>query len=385
MSPKSAALPAAIALLLGACGEKEAAPPPALACADPAVVQNIRNSLQQTVREQARAFAVQDVRQFVDADKVVAATVSLNIALENPAQDGGTHPYCRADLSIGIPEPYLKTAEANTPLLYAETTLDQFIRQRTQNGSLRYLGRGIFAQSLKYIPERRADGGLDIRYTDNSLSVTADTLTAVLLPYGVKSLLMIDGKAVSLEDALKRLNGGAEPEEEAASEVPASQPAQTPASAEEVKEGQAASTPEAEGKRKDKEAAGDEREEKQDKGDKDKSDEEEKPGKKEGKEEKASDAKAEKAESEVSDADLSQSRADNRAANREIAELWRGLDKTVQEGLVDEQSAWIKKKTADCRKAAAKGKNEADAEYRRLECDTRKTRERILYLHDYTI
>lgn len=355
MSSKSVALSAAVAVLLGACGGKETKQPPILACADPAVIQNIQNILQQAVREQARTFAAQDIRQFVDADKVIAAAVSLEISLNNPKQDNnGTHPYCQADLSITIPADYIKAAETNAPLLYTSSTLEQVIRQRTQNNNLNYLKNGVFEQSLKYTPEKRADGGLDIRYADNSLSATADTLSAALLPYGIKNILMIDGKAVSLEDALKRLNGKAEPEPEetAASEEKASQPEEVQASDEQkTKEHQAASVPEPEQENKPKE----------------KTDGKEKP------------------ESEISDNDLLQSRADNRAAESEISELWRNLDKTVKEGLVDEQRAWIKKKTADCRKAAAKAKDETEAEYLRLECDTRKTRERILYLQDYSI
>ena len=69
MYRKFALLP--FALLLAACGKEE--PSGVLECANPAVLQDIRGSIQETLKQEARSFARADVRQFVDADKIIAA------------------------------------------------------------------------------------------------------------------------------------------------------------------------------------------------------------------------------------------------------------------------------------------------------------------------
>ena len=138
---------AAVILLLAACGKKEQPQPEDLACGDPAVIQNIQNSLQQAVKEQARTFAKNDTRGFVDADKVIAAASELTITLNDPQQDNsGTKPYCQADLSITISPDTLKTAQTNAPLLYGDKTLAKVIGERTGIGSLTYKENGILGQ-----------------------------------------------------------------------------------------------------------------------------------------------------------------------------------------------------------------------------------------------
>jgi len=42
-------------------------------------------------------------------------------------------------------------------------------------------------------------------------------------------------------------------------------------------------------------------------------------------------------------------------------------------------------KTAACRRAAAQADSPERAEYLRLQCDSRQTRERIQYLRDYSV
>ena len=108
----------AMALLLGACGEKQKPQNNTLMCADPAVSQSIQRSLQQFLKEQARQFASSDNRQFVVADKIIAAASELTVSLNNPSQVGtGSSSTCRGELSITIPADTLKLAETNAPLL----------------------------------------------------------------------------------------------------------------------------------------------------------------------------------------------------------------------------------------------------------------------------
>lgn len=329
-------------LLLAACGKKEAPPPPDLGCADAAVTYSLHNSLQQFVKEQARSFAAQDRRQFVDADKVIAAAAEIQVSLALPQQDNsGSSPVCRAVLNVNIPDSVLQTAQANAPLIYGTTAYDSIIGQRLQGSNIRRQG-GLFAQDFQYTPSKNGSGTLTLSHTDNSLPLTANALSAALLPYGVKSLLVINGKAVSREDALKMGQKGYFEDtapETAASEVrpaaeqnasaPATPPPAPPAAP------QAASAP--------------------------------------------------AAAPEDAGIDLEQARAANRAADSEINTVWKRMDKTVQEQILTEQRAWLQKKADSCRKAAAQAADAAQAEYRKLQCDTRMTRERSEYLKDFAI
>lgn len=128
MYRKLIALP--FALLLAACGREE--PPKALECANPAVLQDIRGSIQETLTQEARSFAREDGRQFVDADKIIAAAYGLAFSLEHASetQEGG-RTFCIADLNITVPSETLADAEANSPLLYGETSLADIVQQKT--------------------------------------------------------------------------------------------------------------------------------------------------------------------------------------------------------------------------------------------------------------
>ena len=54
-----------------------------LACGDTSVEQSVRSNIQEIIKQQAREFARKDSRQFVDADKLIAAGSQLEISLEN--------------------------------------------------------------------------------------------------------------------------------------------------------------------------------------------------------------------------------------------------------------------------------------------------------------
>ena len=83
--------------------------------------------------------------------------------------------------------------------------------------------------------------------------------------------------------------------------------------------------------------------------------------------------------------ELEQAQKNNQSADNEIKRIWNGMDGTVQKSLQDEQRNWIQSKTNHCRQAAAQAENPLQAEYLRLQCDTRMTRERIQHLRGYTI
>ena len=61
------------------------------------------------------------------------------------------------------------------------------------------------------------------------------------------------------------------------------------------------------------------------------------------------------------------------------------MDSDVKQQILGEQRAWIQSKKLNCQQAAASADNTAQAEYLRLQCETRMTRERTQYLRGYSI
>ena len=203
MYKKTASVLILSTILLAACSKEE--PKAALDCAQPATLQNIRTTIEDTLKQQARSFARNDNRQFVDADKIIAAGLELETLLEDPkeTEDDGKA-ICRANLKIRIPDTILKTAIDNSPLIYGDLGLNQFIERKIMGSNLSYNG-GTFSTALSYTPNQNKE----VTFEDNTLNTTAQIISSALLPYGVKSIVMIDGKAVSKEDALKMNRGGA--------------------------------------------------------------------------------------------------------------------------------------------------------------------------------
>ncbi|KLT73093.1 hypothetical protein PL75_05200 [Neisseria arctica] len=332
---------ALMATTLSACSDKAEENTTQLACNDPAVIQNVRNNIQDTIKQDARAFAQNDTRQFVDADKVIAAASELLINLENAKQENrnGTQ-VCTANLDIRIPAGNLTATQTNSPLLYPDQTIPQIIQQRTTGTTLQYDGSGRFTQNISYTPV--TDNGLKaVNYTDNNLTSTAQLLSAVLMPYGIKDILVINGQPVNRADALNYLK-------QPPVELPPSLDPQ------DILDNNAASTV----------MSGTENTQ---------------PA------EVLTPAITNNEEILFSANELEQARTNNRNADNEINALWNRIDPTVQQSLLSEQRSWIQSKNNSCRQAAATANTTLQAEYMQLQCDTRMTRERSQYLRGYTI
>ena len=326
---------AAAALLLAACGKDEA-PKQALECAAPSVTQDIKIQIEDTLRQEARAFVRNDARQFVDADKIIAAASSLDIVLDNPREvNEDNQTLCGAELQIRMPSEILKAADAASPLIYGSTPLKDLIEQKILGSAATFNG-DTFTASIRYTPDSRGKAGL----ADNTVSMTAKILSVALLPYGVKDTLLVDGKSVSRAEALKILQskGYEEPPE---------------VSPEDILEHNAAASvegvPQAEGL-----------------------------------ETEILHPDADETPS-FSQNDLDNARGQNRQAENEITGIWDGMERGVQERMQGEQRDWIRSKNQNCQQAAAQADNPAQAEYLKLQCDTRMTRERAQYLRGYSI
>lgn len=329
------------AALLSACGEDASKKTSTLQCENPALAQSVRTTVQDTIKREARSFARSDSRQFVDADKVIAAASELDITLEGMKEvREGNKTFCRADVLIQIPSDIADAADANSPLIYGDTGVRELIEQKIM-GSQTALSGNRFALPLRYTPT--ADG---IRFEDNTLTTTAQTLSAALLPYGVKSIVLIDGKPVSKEDAIKMSRNSAH------GEPPEADP-------EDILENNAAS--QAEGVPQD-DLIGMET-----------TTEILNPG------------TTARDNVSLAQSDLENARTANRQAEAEITGVWNGMERGVQQGILDEQREWIQRKLQNCTQAAASADSPAQAEYLQLQCDTRMTRERTQYLRGFTI
>ena len=328
------------AAALSACGDKPDNAPQ-LVCNDPAVLQSVRNNIQEIVKQEARACAQSDSRQFVDADKIIAAAGDLVINLDKPAQEMQNNTaVCSGTLTIQVPAAALSSAQTNSPLLYGSQSIDQLLQQRLGGSNLSYNGSGLFSQTLRYTPTA-GESGTVINYEDNSLTLAAQAVSTVLRPYGIKDILVINGQPVRREDALSAASlpfpepPMADPQEilehNAASQALSAPPASAPAP-----EVLTPAAPPAD-------------------------------------------------EVTFSANDLEQARSNNRAADGEINTIWSRMDPAIQQRLLGEQRGWIQSKNNSCRQAAAQAGTTLQAEYLQLQCDTRMTRERSQYLRGYTI
>ena len=242
-------------------------------------------------------------------------------------------------MKIQIPAEVLRTADANSPLIYSNTGLTEMLQQKIMGSNLSF-ENNTFSTSVRYTPDPKVG---TVSLEDNTVTMTAQTLSSLLLPYGVKSIVMIDGKAVSKEEAIKILQS------KAAEEPPV-------AKAEDILENnvasQASGVPPAAGL--ETEILRPDGEEKQE-------------------------------QPSFSQSDLDNARSQNHQAEAEIKGVWDGMERTVQQEMLAEQRAWIQTKNQNCQQAAARADSPAQNEYLKLQCDTRMTRERTQYLRGYSI
>lgn len=330
MRPLRFLLPLSAGMILAACRPEVPDYGNTLACSHPAVVENIKNGLLLHLAEETQRFVRQDSKDLIDAGKIMKAAEQLVLTLNGSGQqEQGGEAVCEGNISISIPENILHTASLNARLLYGEQTLNQAVRQNIDGSSPSYNDNGVFSQTFRYLPQN-SDGNFQMTYTENGLKPTYRAVLTALLPYGIKDTLMIDGQAVSLEQILradleKAVETAEKYEEPASAELP-------PLSEPEIL------TP-SENKNTEIPFAAD---------------------------------------------DVEYARANYQDAVKEMNAQWNKIDPAIQEELAYDERNWFAKKTADCQQASAHAENPLQAEYRRLQCDARMTRERIQYLKGYS-
>lgn len=332
----------AVLLLLAACGggEKETSSDrraSALArCQHAAVPHDIRDNIRQTVRAEAQGFAAQDGRNYVDADKVTAAADRLQVRLDGIRAEGGS---CVAKIRVSVPQTILDTAEINAPLLGMDSP-GETIWKKLSTGSIDFDGQAVLAQ-LRYTVEEQP---FSVRYKDGLPAQIGSVLSAALLPYGVKDIVVKDGRPLSREDALR---------DNRSPEAAPPQPAETDTLAErrrkETPPETVVQTPDVPPPVPQADAP----------------------------------APADTEAEAQPDPQLEAVRAAHQQADRDIKAAWRNIDPSIQQDLVEEQRGWEKQKNRRCRQQA--GSSDADGESAYLQCDTRETQKRIKYLNGYSI
>ena len=318
------------ALALGACSKDQPAAA-ALNCNDPAMATAVQQQLQQAITQSARQFAQTDSRQFIDADKIIAAASQLSVNLADAKEDSsGSKAMCSAQLNITVAADTWQQAQANTPILYPQQQLAAILQGQITGSNVQING-STFSQPLRYLPAApAASGSGTLEIEAPGVAQLSHILTNALLPYGVKDTLIINGKAYSRTEALNVINNpNAEPVETLSPEA---------AMASAILNGAGLppqDTPPAQ-------------------------------------------------ETAPSANELQQAQDNNRNANNSINQLWRNMDDMVRGELHSEQQQWVSRKERQCSEAAAKGSG-AQADYLRLQCDTRLTNERINYLRGFSV
>lgn len=317
----------AASLALAACSDKPEAPP--LVCDQPHLAPALQQQLLQAVSHSARQFAQNDSRQFVDADKIIAAASQMSVTLtEAKAETANGKALCSATLTVTLTPDTWQQALDNTPILYPQQQLPALLQGQLVGSEVRIDG-AAFSQPVRYVPSpatASAPGGLSIEAP--GIAQFGHILTNALLPYGVKDILVINGKAYSRAEAITVIaNGGIAAAASEPQPAEASAPQPTEASAP-----QAASAP---------------------------------------------------APADPSAEEFQQAQRRNDAANNDINRLWQNLDETVRTELQAEQRQWVNSKNSRCANAALQGGSSARAEYLRLQCDTQMTQERTQYLRGF--
>lgn len=358
----------AAALLLAACGQDEVKSDPNAACVYPNAVQDVENSVRQRIVQEARRFALADARQFVDADKVAGIAAQLQFAAGEAQAESG-HDACVLPVSVALPEGALQRVLENAPLLSMADPLAE-MNKRLLGSNIRFDGHTV-QFPLRYQPAGAQ--GSSVQMLDAAVDQVSSALSALLLSYGVKDVLLINGRAVAREqllrgglDAVERVpeeivgegvREVAPIEEESPARVEQNNPPPEPAPV--APKDELAVLAEQSARKLDAAEADAERK---------------------------SDAAADKVKAaKISAGDLDEADKAHRSAGAAMKSQWQKIVPEVREQLVNEQKDWESRKNQNCRRASAKAADSTESRYLMLQCDTRLTRERTQYLRGFSL
>lgn len=345
------------ALALSACTKsKEEKKTEPLSCENPQLITEIEQTLKSEINTKARLFSKNDARQFVDADKVVAAANELNVSLSSAqlSQDDQKKYLCNSKLNVTIPQAVLQQAQTNAPLLFGKTDFDTHLKQQLQASGFS-INNNLISKSFQYTPlgssitaasSASASSTLGSQYDQSSIQKLGAILSNALLSSGIKDTVKIKGHLYDRAAALALVTNPH------FTITPLDQLSHDAQTASAILNGKSVSEASQNLSSKDNGA---------------------KP------------AKDNNSSKEITSQALQEARANNQNANNVINHQWVNLEETVRTTLRPEQHKWIAQKISQCQAKAANAANPTQAEYIRLLCDTQMTNERIKYLTGYSL
>jgi uncharacterized protein YecT (DUF1311 family) len=340
-------------LSLAACSRDDtASSSPQLSCNSEQLRNQIQQTLQTGIDNNARQFAQNDSRQFVDAEKVIGASHELNIALSDGKldKDSNGNPICSSELKITVPANIWQQIQTNAPLLFGKSDFIGRLNQQLQGNSVT-LHDGVFTKHVQYAPVASNTNAASAtnaasNFDQAGIQTLGTVLGNTLLPYGIKDTVVIAGHTYNRADAITLIT------DPNAKVLPLDQPSSTAQMASAILNGHLPAM------NSDHQVDGNHIQKNPEDSNK---------------------------QADVTANQLQMTRDNNRNANSVINTQWRNLDDTVRKTLQHEQQKWIARKTSQCQEKAAKADSPAHAEFLRLECDTQMTNERIKYLSGYAL
>lgn len=344
------------ALALSACSKtKEEKGTEPLSCDNPQLSSEIHKSLQSAISSDVHQFVQRDGRHIIDIDKVLAAANELNVSFSKVelSKDSNNKSICNSQLNITVPASVWQQTQTYAPLVIGKTNFADHIKQQLESSGFT-LNDNVFSKSFQYTPlgssikagsATNPSTTLGSEYDKSSIQNVAVTIGNALLGYGVKDKVSIGGHNYNRDDAVKLVNNQhaqVQPENhlsqdaQTASAILNGKPVIVPVPVPQPNETNVKSS-------------------------------------------------ANNVDNDVSEHVLQQARDNNVNANNVINRLWVNMDDTVRKTLRPEENKWIAQKLSQCQAQAANAKSSAQAEYIRLQCDTKMTNDRIKYLNGYSL
>lgn len=300
-----------------------------IVCASQTMPNQIHNAMEQIINSSHQRFSSQDIRQWMDSDKLLALSSKLTVSISQPQLNQGV---CETQVSITIPESVLKLASTNAPLLQLPTPIES-IKQHIQDYPIQLNGDTL-TFPLEYTSQYNSSLGFTTH--NNNLSNASQILADTLLPYGIRDIIFVHGQNITRQEALKLLQ---HPNTLSATTASvANTPNQPP-----IDTQQTASMPTPEV------------------------------------------LSPELPANKIAPQEVLKAQQDNQIARQNIRATWQNISPEIQKDLITEQQNWETQKQQNCHRVAEQSNDPTEQQYLKIQCDTRLTRERIQYLKGFSI
>lgn len=300
-----------------------------IACGDPLVARTFHEELGRALGEKVGAIVRESFPDLIDAERVIRGYERSRMVANSPKLDPvmSQSPQkleCVAGLTLMVDQTVLDLARSNAPLVYSggrhEPEIDNVSSMNRISREDNNLGMEAH-YSLELNEKRDVSG---VRFMPQEIARMERVVRTMLLPYGVKDRVVVNGKVMSREEGLAKLAF-------------------------------------ADGSFKFEERPGE-------------------PG-----DPAAIDLAAGLEPPAPDPLEMGRLRSERDALRSRIERIWRSLDGTIREALSDEQTQWSRKLHSDCSPFPSKDSEGADGEKAALECEIERLRRRVSYLQGFGI